>query len=83
MDITKLFDVKSSNKRILRSEQSGIGDEPKKLKEGNRNLSSSSTLDYVFGKGLTNPDCLLILAKCLRRLEQQFKETFDLVKKSS
>ena len=32
---------------------------------------------------MKNPDCVLILANCLRSLEQQVKETFDLAKKSS
>ena len=83
MDIAKFFDVKSSKKRVLSSEQSETGDEPKKQKEGSRNESSTSTLDDVFAKGLKNPDCVLILANCLRSLEQQVKETFDLAKKSS
>ena len=83
MDIAKLFDVKSSKKRVLSSEQSETGDEPKKQKEGSRNESSTSTLDDVFAEGLKNPDCVLILANCLRSLEQQVKETFDLAKKSS
>ena len=34
-----------------------------------------------FAKGLKNPDCVLILANCLRSFEQQ--ETFHLAKKSS
>ena len=32
---------------------------------------------------MKNPDCVLILANCLRSLEQQVKETFDIAKKSS
>ena len=32
---------------------------------------------------MKNPDCVLILAICLRSLEQQVKETFDLAEKSS
>ena len=83
MDIANFFVVKSSKKRFLSSEQSETGDEPKKQKEGSRNESSTSTLDNVFAKGLKNPDCVLILANCLRSLEQQVKETFDLAKKSS
>ena len=75
--------MKSSKKRVLSSEQSETGDEPKKQKEGSRNESSTSTLDDVFAEGLKNPDCVLILANCLRSLEQQVKETFDLAKKSS
>ena len=83
MDIAKMFDVKSSKKRVFSSEQSETGDEPKKQKEGSRNESSTSTLDDVFAEGLKNPDCVLILANCLRSLEQQVKETFDLAKTSS
>ena len=83
MDIAKILDVKSSKKRVLSSEQSQTGDEPKKQKEGSRNESSTSTLDDVFAEGLKNPDCVLILANCLRSLEQQVKEMFDLAKKSS
>ena len=83
MDIAKFFDVKSSKKRVLSSEQSETGDEPKKQKEGSRNESSTSTLDDVFPEGLKNPDCVLILANCLRSFEQQVKEMFDLAKKSS
>ena len=83
MDAAKFFDVKSSKERVLSSEQSETGDEPKKQKEASRNESSTSTLDDVFAEGLKNPDCVLILANCLRSLEQQVKETFDLAKKSS
>ena len=36
-----------------------------------------------FSEGLKNPDCVLILANCLRSFEQQVKEMFDLAKKSS
>ena len=63
MDITKLFDVKSSKKRFLSSEQSETGDERKKQKEGSRIKSSISTLDDVFTEGLKNPDYVLILVK--------------------
>ena len=83
MDISKFFEVKSSTKRVFSSEQSETGDEPKKQKEGSRNESSTSTLDDVFVEGLNNSDCVLILANCLRSLEQQVKETFDLVKTAS
>ena len=83
MDTAKFSDIKSSKKRVLSREQSEFGDEPKKQKKGSRNESSTSTLDNVFAKGLNNPDCVLILANCLRSLEQQVKETFDLAKKSS
>ena len=79
MDIANFFDMKSSTKRVFSSEQSETGDEPKKQKEGSRNESSTSTLDDVFPEGLKNPDCVLILANCLR-LEHQVKETFDLAK---
>ena len=37
MDIANFFDVKSSKKRVLDSEQSETGDEPKKQKEVSRN----------------------------------------------
>ena len=83
MDIAKFFNVKSSKKRVFSSERSETGDEPKKQKEGSRNESSTGTLDDRFAEGLKNPDCVLILANCLRSLEQQVKETFDLAKKSS
>ena len=83
MDTAKIFDVKSSKKRVISSEQFETVDEPKKQKEGSRNESSTSTLDDVFAEGLKNPDCVLILANCLRSLEQQVKETFDLAKTSS
>ena len=83
MDISKFFEVKSSTKRVFSSEQSETGDEPKKQKEASRNESSTSTLDDVFVEGLNNSDCVLILANCLRSLEQQVKETFDLVKTAS
>ena len=77
MEAAKFFDVKSSKERVLSSEQSETGDEPKKQKEAGRNESSTSTLDDVFAEGLKNPDCVLILANCLYSLEQQVKETFD------
>ena len=83
MDIAKIFDVKSSKKRVLSSEQSETGDEPRKQKEGSRNESSTSTLDDLFAEGLKNLHCVLILANCLHSLEQQVKETFDLAKNSS
>ena len=83
MDIVKFRDVKSSKKRVFSSEQSETGAEPKKQKEGSRNESSTSTLDDVFAESLKNPDCVLILVNCLRILEQQVKETFDLARKSS
>ena len=83
MNIAKFFELKSSKKRVLSSEQSETDDEPKKQKEGSRNESSTSTLDDVFGEGLKNLDCVLILANCLRSLKQQVEETFGLVKKSS
>ena len=38
---------------------------------------------FIFAEGLENPSCVLILANCLRGLEQQVKETFDLAKRSS
>ena len=77
MDFTKFF------KGVLSSEQSETGADPKKQKEGSRNESSTSTTDNVFAKGLKNLDCVLILANCLRSLEQEVKETFDLAKGSS
>ena len=77
MDIVIFFGVKSSKKRVLSSEQSETGDEPKKQKKGSRNESSTSILDNVFAKGLKNPDCVLILAICLHSLEQQVRGTFD------
>ena len=80
MDIANFFDMKSSKKRVFSSEQSETGDEPKKQKVGSKNESSTSILDDVFPEGLKNPDCVLILANCLRSLEQQVKETFDLAK---
>ena len=83
MDIANFFGVKSSKKKVLSSEQSETGDEPKKQKEGSRNEPSTSTLDEVFAEGVKNPDCVLILANCLCSLEQHIKETFDLAKKSS
>ena len=48
MDIQKIFDLKSSKKRILNSEQSETGDEPKKQEEGRRNESAASPLDNDF-----------------------------------
>ena len=83
MDIAKVFDVKSSQKRVFSSEQSETTDEPKKQKEGSRNESSASTSDNVFAESLKNPYCVLILANCFCSLEQQVKETFDLAKTSS
>ena len=74
--------MKSSNIRVLTSEQSETGDEPKKQKKESRNKTSTSSLDNVFAEDLKNPDCVLILANFLRSLQQQIKERFDLVKKS-
>ena len=83
IDIAKIFDVKSSKKCVLSSEQSETGDEPKKQKGGGRNESLTSTLDDAFADGLKNPDCVMILANCFCSLEQQVNETLDLAKKSS
>ena len=83
MDIAKSFDVKSSKKRVLSSEQSETGDKPKKQKEGSKNESSTDTLDNVYSKTLKNPDCVLVLANYLCSLEQQVKEPLDLAKSSS
>ena len=83
MDIAKSFDVKSSKKRVLSSEQSETGDKPKKQKEGSKNESSTDTLDNVYSKTLKNPDCVLVLANYLCSLEQQVKEPLDLAKRSS
>ena len=58
MDIAKFVDVKSFKKRVLSSEQSETGDEPKKQKEGSRNESSTRALDDVFAEGLKNPYCV-------------------------
>ena len=41
-DIAKIFEVKSSKNRVLNSEQSEAGDEPKKQKEESRSESSTS-----------------------------------------
>ena len=73
--------MKSSNIRVLTSEQSETGDEPKKQKKESRNKTSTSSLDNVFAEDLKNPDCILILANFLGSLQQQIKERFDLVKK--
>ena len=77
MDIAKFSDVKSSQKRVLCSEQSETGNEPKKKRERSRNESASNTLDKVFAMCLKNPNCVvLILANILHSLELQVKETF-------
>ena len=54
MVIAKLFDMKSSKKRFLSSEQPETGDELKQQKEGSRYESSISTLGDVFAEGLKN-----------------------------
>ena len=82
MDIAKFFDMKSTKKSVVSSNQSGTGDEPKKLRGGSRIEYTAIILDDVFAEGLKNPDCVLMLVNCLRSLEQQVKETFDLAKKS-
>ena len=53
-----------------------------KTKQGSRNESSTSTLEDIFVEGLKKPDCALILANCLRSLQQHVKETFDLAQTS-
>ena len=68
MDIEKISDMTPSKKRVYSSEQFETGDDPKKQREGSRNESTTSTLDHVFSKGLRKPDCVLILANCLRSL---------------
>ena len=52
MDIAKVFDVKSSKKRVLSSEQSETGDEPKKQIEVSRNEPLTRKLDDVFAEVL-------------------------------
>ena len=59
MDIANIFDLILSKKRVLSSERSETGDEPKKQKEGSRNESTTSTLEYVFAENSKNPDCVL------------------------
>ena len=59
MDIANIFDLILSKKRVLSSERSETGEEPKKQKEGSRNKSTTSTLDDVFAENLKNPDCVL------------------------
>ena len=78
MDIAKIFDVKSSKKRVLSSEQFETGDDLQKKREGSRNESTTSTLDNVLAVGLKNLDCVLILTNVYVVLEQQVKEAFDL-----
>ena len=73
--------MKSTKKSVVSSNQSGTGDEPKKLRGGSRTEYTTIILDDVFAEGLKNPDCVLMLGNCLRSLEQQVKETFDLAKK--
>ena len=49
IDIGSFFDVKSSKKRVLSSEQSETGDkQKKKQRERSRNESTTSTLGDVF-----------------------------------
>ena len=74
--------MKSSNIRVLTSEQSETGDAPKKQEKEIRDKTSTSSLDNVFAEDLKNPDCVLILVNFLRSLQQQIKERFDLAKKS-
>ena len=78
MDIAKIFDVKSSKKRVLSSEQFETGDDLQKKREWSRNESTTSTLDNVLAVGLKNLDCVLILTNVYVVLEQQVKEAFDL-----
>ena len=78
----KFFDVESYKKRVISSEQSKTGDEPKTQKEGSRNKSENINLDDVFAKDLKNRDFIMILLAFLRSLEQQVKETSDLAENS-
>ena len=77
------FSWNHRRKEFSATNSNETGDELKKQKEGSKNESSASTLDDAFPEGLKNPDCVLVLAHCLRTLEQQVKEMFDLAKKSN
>ena len=78
----KFFDMESCKKRVISSEQSETGDEPKTQKEGSRNKSETINLDNVFAKDLKNCDFIMTLLAFLRSLEQQVKETSDLAENS-
>ena len=57
MDIANFFDVKSSKKRVINSEQSETGDEAKK-REAEMNFNQH--FKRCFSESLKNPDCVLI-----------------------
>ena len=64
-----------SKKRDL-SDQSQIGNERKKVKEGSSARSADDA--DVFGEGLESAHCKAILFNCLKNLEVKVKEIFDL-----
>ena len=73
MDLKKYF-AGSGKKREL-SNNSTIGDDPKKQREDS--LNNSQNVDDIFSEGLSSPDCVAILVNYIKNVEKQIVEIFS------
>ena len=71
MDLKKYFNS-GSKTRELSSGTSTSGDDPKKIRDGS--FDNSNNPDDVFTEGLSSPDCVKILYKCMKSVEKQIKD---------
>ena len=71
MDMSRFFN--STLKKRDSSDQLCNDEEPKKAREGSLNDSSVS-LAHVFTKGMESPECLHILASCMKNIEAKIRE---------
>ena len=52
-----------------------FSNDPKKQREGS--LNDSQSLDDIFAKRLSSPDCVEILFNCIKTMEKQIVEIFS------
>ena len=68
MDLKKYFNS-FSKKRDFSRETSTNSDDPKKIRDGS--LDNSNNPDDFFIEGLSSPDCVKMLYKCIKNVEKQ------------
>ena len=77
--ITKYFD-RNSKKRDL-SDNSNQEESSKKWKDRSLNTSRASDIpDEVFTESLKWPDCVNILFSCIKNVERQITQIFEIIK---
>ena len=69
---SKLKSYFGSKKRDI-SDKSNDGDEQKKAKESNLDLSLNQDDTDVFAEGIDSPSCVSIMYDCLRKLHKKTK----------